>query len=73
MNSLKSTIVDLKTEMEQLKSMIVSNQRTVNISSATLLQNIPNPFTHTTTISYTLPQKLSPMHKLLLQIRMVKQ
>jgi hypothetical protein len=61
-DSLKSEIGSLKSEMEELKAMIVSNQSAVNgqqstaISPASLQQNIPNPFTNTTIISYTLPQ-----------------
>jgi hypothetical protein len=33
--------------------------QTINISSASLEQNIPNPFDHTTIIHYTLPQFLN--------------
>ncbi len=37
-----------------------ARQYNVNISNAASLeQNVPNPFTNTTTISYTLPQKFS--------------
>ena len=45
--------------------MIVSNQSTANsqqstvLSSASLQQNIPNPFTNTTSIGYSLPQKFT--------------
>jgi len=39
--------------MQELKAMILSNQSTTNIqlSSAALQQNIPNPFNNTTTIN----------------------
>jgi len=71
-DSMKTEIGNLKSEMAELKAMIVSSQSTpvplnagVNsqqsavLSSASLQQNIPNPFTHTTSIAYTLPQKFS--------------
>ena len=59
MNSLKSQIATLKAEMEELKAMIVSSQFSTIGSSASLQQNTPNPFTNTTTINYTLPQKFT--------------
>jgi hypothetical protein len=49
--------------VDELKAMIVSGRSTVDgqqstaISSASLEQNIPNPFTNTTKIGYTLLQK----------------
>ena len=44
-------------EINELKAMIVSsNSQSTSVSSASLAQNIPNPFANSTSISYTLPQ-----------------
>ncbi len=59
-NALQQKInADLQNQINELKAMIVSSQQTINISSASLAQNIPNPFTHSTNISYSLPQKFT--------------
>ncbi|HVX25824.1 MAG TPA: tail fiber domain-containing protein [Parafilimonas sp.] len=64
-NSLKSEIQNLKSEIENIKAMIVSNQSIANVQqstalpSATLFQNVPNPFSNSTSINYSLPVKYS--------------
>jgi hypothetical protein len=58
-------INDLQNQINELKALIVLklpssvNQQSSTISSAALEQNIPNPFTNSTTIGYSLTQKFS--------------
>ena len=71
-DSLKNKIVaqqqinyDLETRLAKLEAMMnvssvsINNQQSTVISSSSLQQNIPNPFTHTTNIGYSLPQKFT--------------
>lgn len=51
-------------QLEQLVERVIGNSNTsssntVSIGSAALLQNVPNPYTNSTTISYYLPAKIS--------------
>ncbi|MEO8713166.1 MAG: tail fiber domain-containing protein, partial [Parafilimonas sp.] len=57
-------IIDLKKRLEKLEAFVTeqsstfnTKQQTLNISSASLEQNTPNPFGNSTVINYTLPQK----------------
>jgi len=48
-------------EIDEMKTIVLkgNHQLTSKVSSAVLEQNIPNPFNHTTTINYTLPEQHS--------------
>jgi hypothetical protein len=64
-NDLQRQINDLKLHQEQCCDHTAANNNSVTKSSVTLFeeaslqQNIPNPFTHTTTIGYSLLQKFT--------------
>jgi hypothetical protein len=64
-DSLKKENTEMRSEIENIKAMIVAsqqsviNQQSTIISSASLGQNTPNPFTHTTNIAYSLNQKFT--------------
>jgi len=60
-DNLQKQINELKSLLsgDENKATINDKRQTINISSASLEQNIPNPFNRTTILNYVLPQQFS--------------
>ena len=64
-DSLEAKNNNLELRLEKLEAMMNVKQTTINseqlavLSSAAIAQNIPNPFSNTTTINYSLPKTYS--------------
>jgi hypothetical protein len=69
-NDLQKQNSDLQKRIEKLEALMnvdrattnysqspADQLQTKNLSSASLIQNVPNPFSNTTTVGYSLPQK----------------
>ena len=63
--NLKDEVATLRSDLQNIKAMLVAgqstgiNQLSASVSSVSLSQNVPNPFTNTTMINYTLPKTYS--------------